>query len=393
MIRRFTGIVLLFVLLSVVALAISPGGRLAAEALALLADVWMVTRSDGGAAAGLRRALPYEGPEREGRIADLYCDPSLVPGGRLLLVHGLVDTGKDDVRLRNLGAALARHRFQVMVPDFPGMRALRAGREDILEVAAALQALQTAPHCAPERDDGELPIGVIGFSYSAGPVLLALDREPGRAAFAVLFGGYYDLAEVILFLTTGHHRHDGLDYEGDYLQIGRWGMLEANAPAIADPADRASLVELARRRRRDPDAPIGDLVGRLGPEGMAAYELMVNTEPERFADLLSRNEPRLQDLIADLSPSQQLSKPLDIDLYLLHGRGDIIVPYTQSLKLAQQVDVKGHLRLALLGGFRHARPEDAGMNRPWWSTALRNPADSLRLVGILKNILRHRADP
>jgi len=392
-IGRWTRVVLLFVLLSVVALAISPGGRLAVEALSLLADVWMVARSDGIDTADLRRELAYAGPEGEARIADVYCDPSLAPGGRLLLVHGLVDTGKDDVRLRNLGAALARHRYQVMVPDFPGMRALRAGREDIVEVAAALRALGQARHCATERDDRNLPVGVIGFSYSAGPVLLALDREPGLAAFAVLFGGYYDLAEVILFLTTGTHRYDGVEQVGEYLQFGRYGMLEANAPAISDPADRATLVELARRRRRDPDAPIDDLVRRLGPVGSAAYDLMINTNPERFPLLLSRTEPRLQRMIADLSPSERLSEPLDIDLYLLHGRGDIIVPYTQSLKLARQVGVTGDLRLALLGGFRHARPEDAGTRRPWWSTALRNPGDSLRLVGILKRVLRNRAGP
>lgn len=393
MIRRWARVVLLLVLLSAVALAISPGGRLAMEAISLLADVWMVARSDGGEAEALRDSLPYEGPAGEARNADVYCDPSLVPGGRLLLVHGLVDTGKDDQRLRNLGAALARHRYQVMIPDFPGMRALRAGRVDIVEVASALRALQASRHCAAERENGDLPVGVIGFSYSAGPVLLALDREPGRAAYAVLFGGYYDLAEVILFLTTGRHRHDGLEHEGEYLQIGRWGMLEANAPAITDPDDRATLVEIARRRRRDPDVPIDDLVRRLGPDGSAAYHLIVNTDPDRFPILLSRTESQLQEMIADLSPSQRLSEPLDIDLYLLHGRGDIIVPYTQSLKLARHVGVEGDLRLAMLGGFRHARPEDAGKRRPWWSTALRNPGDSLRLLGILKSILQHRADP
>ncbi len=392
MIRRWGRVVLLLVLLLVVALALSPGGRLMAEAISLLADVWLVARSGGDEAADLRGALRYRGPAGEARIADLYCDPALAPGGRLLLVHGLVDTGKDDLRLRNLGVALARHRFQVMIADFPGMRSLRAGREDIVEVASALQALATSRHCAEERVDGELPVGVIGFSYSAGPVLLALAREPGRAAYVVLFGGYYDLAEVILFLTTGRHRHDGVEHEGEYLQSGRWGLLEANAGAIADPGDRATLIALARLRRRDPGAPTDDLAGRLGPEGRAAYDLMINTDPDRFASLLRRTDPRLQGMIADLSPSQRLSEPLAIDLYLLHGRGDVIVPYTQSLKLARHLEVNGRIRLALLGGFRHARPDDAGEDRPWWSTALRNPGDSQRLLGILLGILRQRAD-
>jgi hypothetical protein len=389
--RRSVRIVLLVALFAATVLALSPGGRLTAEALALLADVWLVARDGGGDGAAAPASHSYPGPGGSARIADLYCDPRQAPGGRLLLVHGLVDTGKDDRRLRNLGAALARHRFQVMIPDFPGMRALRAGREDIDEVAAALAALAAAPHCAAAGGATDLPIGVIGFSYSAGPVLLALDRSPAPAGYAVLFGGYYDLADVILFLTTGVHRLDGERLEGEYLLVGRWGLLEANAEAIADPGDRALLVEIARRRRRDSGAPIADLVVSLGPAGRAAYDLTINTDPERFAALLGRCDPGLQSMIADLSPSRRLSGPLPIDLYLLHGRGDVVIPYTQSVEIAARVAVTGRRRLALLGGFRHARPEERSDGRPWWSTALRNPGDSLRLLGVLNEVLGHRA--
>ena len=379
----------LVILLVLIGLVLSPSGRLFSESITLLADVWRIGRAPGNERAFGRITVTYAGPGEAPRQADVYCGGEESPGGRLLLVHGLVEAGKDDRRLRNRGAALGRHRYLVMVPEFPGMRSLRAGTEDIEEVEAALDALREYDDCGGAPVDRHLPVGVVGFSYSSGPVLLALDRPPRRADYAVLFGGYHDLGAVILFLTTGRHWHDGVAQESAYLPEGRWSLLEANAGAIADRADRETLIALARRRRRDPGADIADLVSRLGAGGRAALDLMTNTDPERFEALLGRTDRSLRTMIADLSPSKRLARSIDIDLFLLHARGDVIVPYTQSLELARWVRVSGTMRVALLGGFRNARPDDAE-GRPWWSTALRHPGDSIRLLGTLQAILEHR---
>ncbi len=387
--KRWLRVLPLVILLGLLGLALSPSGRLAAEAITLLADVWLIGRAPADDAPFTAQLHVYAGPGGRERHADLYCDDAGTPDGRLLLVHGLVDTGKDDRRLRNLGEALAGHRFLVMVADFPGMRALKAGRQDIDEVEAALRALNRIDACDGSGSSRALPTGVVGFSYSSGPVLLALARTPGQARYAVLFGGYHDLAAVILFLTTGHHRHGGLDYDGEFLPTGRWSLLEANATAIADAGDRATLVSLARRRRSDPDAGIDDLIATLGPGAVAALDLMANTDPARFEPLFERTDPGLRSMIAALSPARMIHSRLDLDLFLLHARGDVIVPYTQSLELADMIAVRGEKRLTLLGGFRHARPVDEG-ERPWWSTALRHPGDSLGLLGTLQAILRHR---
>src|SRR2546425_1215141 len=184
-VRRWSPFILVAVLLGLVGGALSPSGRAGIEAMSLLFDVWSVAR-EGGTAGPPWTTITYAGPAGGDRRADLHCDPSSPPRARLLLAHGLVETGKDDSRLRALGRAFARHRFLVMVPDFPGMRALRVGRGDIDEVAAAIEAARRVAACPPagaptgvtegsapptgRAEPPGLPTGAVGFSYSAGPV-------------------------------------------------------------------------------------------------------------------------------------------------------------------------------------------------------------------------------
>jgi hypothetical protein len=401
--KRFLPALLMALFLVLLAATLSREGRAQVEAIDLLFDVWSVGQDREPAAGPPRATIAYVGPGGQVRQADVYCDPGAPPRARLLLAHGLVEAGKDDARLRTLGRVFARHRFMVVVPEFPGMRALRVGRQDIDEVAAAVAALRRLPGCPPAgaapggSGDGReagLPTGVVGFSYSAGPVLLALGR-PGvarRGDFGVLFGGYDDLADVVRFLTTGRHRDRGEDYGGEALPEGRWIVLQANADAVADPADREALAAIGRRRRADPGADISALSASLGPAGRNLLDLFANTDPGRFDELMQRLDPAVRATLDALSPSKGLSHPLGVDLYLLHGRSDAIVPYTESLKLMRSMRTSGRVRLALLGGFRHARPQ-SGPETAGWVSALRHPADSARILEVLAGILEHRAGP
>ncbi len=400
--KRWTLRLLLLSLILGVLITLTPAGRRLGEAVILLADVWRIGREEpppGG--SGAVTLLEYTGPSGSSRRADLYCPQGGAAEARLLLAHGLVATGKDDSRLSMLGRAFSRRRFLVMIPDFPGMRALRASVGDIDEIRAAITALRGIAACDGKRrgsDPGAdhlshtLPTGVVGFSYAAGQVLLALDGSEPGVEFAVLFGGYYDLSEVILFLTTGRHRDGDLEEEGEILPQGRWILLSANAATVADREDERALRAIARRRIEDPQSDIDDLTASLGRPARAVLDLLSNSDPDRFEALLERTDPRLRNVIDALSPAKGIEGPLVVDLFLLHGRSDVVVPYSQSLKLRRAVRTRGTVRLALLGGFRHARVEDSNQ-RSWMVSALQHPIDSVRLIAIISDILARRRAP
>ena len=194
---------------------------------------------------------------------------------------------------------------------------------------------------------------------------------------------------MILFLTTGRHRDEVREVDSEALPQGRWVLLSANAAAVADPDDEPTLRAIAGRRLRDPAARIDDLTASLTSEGRSILELLANTDPGRFTMLLDRSGPALRAVIEGLSPSVSLRRPLDLDLYLLHGRSDVIVPYSQSLKMKRLLRVNGEMRLVLLGGFRHARP-GGEEGRSWIASALDHPGDSVRLLGVISDILARR---
>src|SRR5712664_1352184 len=130
--------------------------------------------------------------EADGRrlVADLY-RPS-APRGALLLVHGLSRAGRRHPDLVRLARLLARHHRLVLVPHFEGLAAYRLSGREVAEVRAALRALAAQ---SPS-------IGLAGLSFGAGPALLAAADVPDLALVAS-FGGYADLRDVILYLTTG----------------------------------------------------------------------------------------------------------------------------------------------------------------------------------------------
>lgn len=340
--------------------ALLPGcpARNAAEALRLLEDIAAGPAAPAGAEGVVRRELRFGTAEE--RLADLYL-PTGADGGAprsadaaLLLVPGLAPAGKDDARLVALARALARARIAVLVPDIASLKALRAGPENVDDIAAGLRFL-AGPGRPDWSDAPGRPVGVAAVSYAVGPAVLAT-LEPGLAGevdFLVAVGGYYDLAATVTFFTTGWHRDaDGVWRHRPPNAYGKWAFVQANAARLSDPGDRSSLSAMARRRLRDLTAPIEDLAAGLGPEGRSVHALVTNEDPGRVTSLIAAlPEPIRADMAAlDLAGRDLSGAPPEA--LLIHGRDDAIIPASESIALAAALP--GAPELILLDELAHA---------------------------------------
>ncbi len=277
-----------------------------------------------------------------------------------MLVPGLAPGGKDDARLVALARALARARIAVLVPDIASLRELRAGPDNVGDIADALRYLggdgraRWAP--AASDDTAAAPVGVAAISYAVGPALLAT-LEPGmegRVQFLVGIGGYYDMTASVAFFTTGWYRdQDGAWRHRAPNAYGKWAFVMANAARIEDAGDRTSLGARARRRLADLGAPIDDLVAGLGPEGRAVHALVTNEDRDRVPALIAGlPEPIRADLAAlDLAGRDLSAAPPRV--LLVHGRDDAIIPASESGRLAAALPA-GATELILLDGLAHA---------------------------------------
>ena len=316
------------------------------EALLVLADV--------GAGHGSSRWKEVtEAPRRQsvafnvdGRAhtGDLYLPTHAEPLAGIVLVPGAVPQGKDDPRLVAFATTLARARFAVLAPQLSGVRELRVGPSDAREVADAFAWLASRPELAP---GGRAGIGA--FSYAVGPaVLAALEHDiRERVRFIVAVGGYHDLFRAIRFFTTGHFEEDG---KAGYVTPDDYGRLAFAYGAKAylrAPRDHQLIEAIAGRKQRNRSADVADLVVGLSQEAKAVYALAVNTDPARFPTLLAGLPPAM---LADLDALSLHNKDLGqlrARLLLIHGRNDNLIPYPESMALAQAAP-KGKARVWLI---------------------------------------------
>lgn len=278
---------------------------------------------------------------------DLYLPAGSVRAG-LILVPGLAVAGKNDPRLVALARTLARVDFMVLIPDVPGFRAYRMGSEDVEVLVAAIQALEAAPEMQARP-----PMGIGAFSFAVGPALIAaLDtRVAERVDFIVAVGGYQDLRRLIAYYTTGAQRDDR-DTPTPY-DKGKWIFALGVSEKLPDTSDRLAIQAVARRAiyanagESDVPAPAS-----LSPGGAALLELLTNTTPERVPALLARLPATLRAEITALNPAEQPMDGLRGHLLLLHGRSDNVIPYTESVALAESVPA-GHADLFIIDGLAH----------------------------------------
>lgn len=290
------------------------------------------------------------------RAADLYRPPQGARAG-IVLVPGVAARGRRDARLVTVANTLTRLSFTVLVPDMPGVRRYRMRASDVREVADCFAWLASRPELAPPGHRG-----IAGFSYAVGPVLLAALR-PGireQVDFLVAVGGYYSLEHVVTYLTTGYYRRPGsagLNRRPPH-PYGLAVFIRSNLEFLERPADRAFLrryADFISGRSQEEDAP---LAPALAPDAQAFQALLDNHLPAQVPALLERLPARMRSELQGLDPAAHDLGRLRAAVLLLHGRGDTLVPYTESVALAHALPA-GQVKLFLVDGLAHVtfRPE------------------------------------
>lgn len=298
-----------------------------------------------------KEAVTFSGGGRN-MVATLYRPSGRRPGTGIILVHGVNETGKDDDRIVWLADLLARAGFVVLTPDFLGFKSLTLRTSDVEELVASIQYLAGRPaDVSPGR------IGLIGFSYGAGPTILAAAdaRVRAQVQFVVSFGGYYDLLNVIAFVTTGHYEFGDVRGRTIPNEYSRWIFLRYNLELIPSARDREALREIAEAKAKNPRVDAGPLAATLGAEGRATYDLLVNRDPGRVAALVAGLGPAVREQIRFLSPSRMIGD-LRGRLFVVHSDPDDYIPQTESLRLAAALEGRGNVHLTLLKVFDHVRP-------------------------------------
>ena len=299
---------------------------------------------------------PTRWAEGEG---DLY-----MPGGRIraamVLVPGAAVLGRAEPRLQAFARTFARAGFAVLVPELPEVRQLRLSRGDADRIAAALRQLRTWQPTAP--------LGVAAISYAVAPTIIAAlqDDLSASVSFIAGVGGYRDTESVIRFVTTGVFRPMGSPREShiEPNPYGRWAFLLANAGRLDDLDDERLLEQIARMRFRDPQADTARLATGLGPRGRSVMALVENRDPDAVGRLIAALPESVRREIDALNLALYDLSKLRSHLILVHGRGDTMVPYSESQALAAAA-ANARVSLFLIDDIGHVEFSTVSLANGW----------------------------
>ena len=348
--RRALTLAVAAVVIAVVAVAAAPRVRVAWLAALLLLEV-PTPETDGPIAARLPdpvvEQVTYEAGGRA-VAADVYRPRGRGPHPGIVLSHGVAAGGKRDLRLVNFADALARCGYVALVPEFTDIKELRVRPSDVDDVVRSFEYLASQPDVDDDR------VGLFGFSYAGGLAVLAA-ADPAiaeKVRFCFLLGTYYDLGNIVTFATTGCYRRDGEWARMEPRHTGKWTFLKNMLELVDDAGDRALLSRIADARLAGTTGDVSAHADSLGPEGLRLYTLMTNEDPDRAQALIESLSPRILDYF------DALSLPGNIDnvaatLIIVHGRDDNLMPYTESVLLAEHAPPGAVVRLRLLDSFQH----------------------------------------
>ena len=297
--------------------ALDAGARLAATSLFLVEFLsegrWRpLSAITGDPSVGPIPALARNRPVP----VDLYAPRAFRRPSGLVLAHGLAPLGKDDPRVRDAARLLARAGWAVAVPTVDGLTRLRLRPEDAGAVAAAVGALREARY---------EPVSLLGVSLGGGPALLAAtDAGLARGLSAVLvLGGYASTRELLRYTLTGAYAFGSV------------------------------------RGRRAPDEEAIALFARANAELVdeAGRRLVENRNPQAVDALVAALPAQTRRLLDDLSPEERIAR-LRAPLFLIHGRDDPAVPFSESLRLLEAARAAGRpARAAIVGAVGHVEPD------------------------------------
>lgn len=287
-----------------------------------------------------------------GRVVTYEC--YAVPdrrGGRhpaIVVTHGFTHEGAADPRLQALCRRLARAGFVVVAPEFDEMRQYRLGTGDQADLEAVVASLGAHPAIDAAR------VGVMAFSFGAGPTLIGLAQPPLRdsVTFAVVFGGYFDLRRTFRYVLTG--AYDGFGHYGR-LPVptrgdDRWKFLRGNLSMIPPSPTSHVLEAAAVARVADPAAAVD--VGGCSEAERAAFALIENRDPDRFDALYAAAAPFIDAWVQRLSPVHT-AHTIRAELILVHSYTDQKTPFIESIAMSRGVPAAAPPSLTLLNAFAH----------------------------------------
>ena len=308
-----------------------------------------------------RRTIAHDGIP-----VDIYRGPNST--SPILIVHGVNPTGKNSLDLIRISEGLAQVGYEVFVPDLAHLKKQHLRPEDADSVRSVFQFIG--------RD-----AGIACFSYGCGPALIAASHADirNKVRFAVDFGGYYDIRELLEFTVTEPENP---------IAYSKWVYLAANSDLLSDKTEQERVRLIAEKRLAGGAGDSKKDEENLSPEATGLLSIFSATTSADFRTKLAATPESFQKTLDALSPSHYVDG-LRAPLVLIHLAHDPSIPAKQSIELAEVARARGiDRRLTLLQMYGHTYP---ALPEPGFASIIDfYIPEAVRFLGVIDHVIAIR---
>jgi pimeloyl-ACP methyl ester carboxylesterase len=337
----------------------------------------------------------------QGVPGTLVAPPTGRPLPGWVVLHGITRPGRHHPGLKRFVSALASTGGRILIPEIREWTELdfAPDRSQVI-LQSAVRWLEETPDTAAGG------VFLVGFSFG-GPQALVAASDPGldgKLRGVLAWGSYANLERTLRFQFTGEHGYGGTRHRAEPDPYGRWVVAANCLPRTAAGEDARDVAEALRdlaARAGDLQIPASHLSLepfrsevrlRVSPERRELFDLFAppaagstpsgpGASTREAADHLVEAMARAaRDTMPLLDPIARLGR-IRVPVRLLHGRNDVLIPFTETLALAEVLRDKAEdVKTGITGLFAHSGGS-SGTGSTWARTR-----EGLHFLRVLRRV-------
>ena len=255
----------------------------------------------------------------------------------IFLTHGMSGYGIDDIRMTDVANSLSASGYNVVVPEFEEIKALKITHESVKNIKDVFLALLERPELNTKQ------IGFFSISFSAGFGLTAFtDPEIANLVKVIIaIGGFGNLLDTCSYAMENYLEDD---YPTNILFYNYLHLLYEDTQSLSQVFYEAALDNGFSRKEYEKVAP--KLYEKLSKGHKEIFDRVKLDKDFRhqFVDTIKASYGESARLASPFYWIEKIKSPV----CLLHGKDDGVISENESIKLAEKMKVHGleyHLEL------------------------------------------------
>ena len=280
--------------------------------------------------------------------ADLYAPAGDDVTSGVLLFLGVNPAGRNDPRVVGLAEGLARSGAVVMIPWSEGMTSRRVDEAEIEDLIGAFRYLKAHPRVDADK------AGVGGFCVGASLLTVAASdpRISDDVKFVNFFAGYYDARDLAAAVLSESRYYNGESGRWTPDSLSREVVTAQLIEGMSDPDEIAAL----SGEFIDGDAPVDEAaLASMSNEARTIHRLLSGPDAAEARRLIDTLPESSLATLRRISPSESI-EGLKARVLIMHDRGDKLVPFDESRRLADALAERGDFHHTEFSLFQHVDP-------------------------------------